>query len=52
MLKKLLKPHVVFGLGILFAVAWGIWTFLLLPESETPRVPPTPPAESGVKGPN
>ena len=39
MLRKLVKPHVIIFLGILFALAWGIWTFILLPRSETPHLP-------------
>ena len=52
MLRKLLRPHVIIILGILFAVAWGIWTFILLPQSETPNLPVPSQAEPGNQAPS
>ncbi|MBY0370983.1 hypothetical protein K2X33_09870 [bacterium] len=46
-----LKKHhkVVVVLTVLFALAWALWTFIMLPASETPSFPnpaETPPGET------
>ncbi len=48
---NLRKKHhkVLAGLVVVFAIAWAVWTFFLLPASQTPSLPaPVAPGGNAV----